>query len=621
MTLDEMKALYTKANDVYNNNEDGWLLLTDEEFDSLERKIKKKDPTWKGLRATGAKVNKKVAVRLPYYAPSLSKVYPEALAKWQAKQKAKLIVLMQKLDGSALIGTYRKGRCVFLATRGDGTTGKDISFLIPHLNLPVINYKNEVTLRFEAVVKKKVWKKKWSDQFDNARQMANGLLNRRNAHKAMKDIDMVVLGVYNMSVEDGLVWARAVGFNVVPYRTAAVKGDLCSMVSAERDHAEYDIDGLVGAPPTEIFNYETADRPKWTCAFKLNDDADAVEVKVTSIIWQLSRNNRWTPKIEITPTPMKGVTVTHATAHNAEWMHERGIGVGATIKIVRSGDVIPKIVGVVKKAKVLSFPPGDYQKEGVHFWAIGQHRDAQVREIHHFFSTLGIENIARKGIAKLYDGGFTKVLDHIESYGKRMWGYTKAGMGTAMTAKIYADTGRVLTDEGVTLLQLMVASNCFESFGERKLQMIERHFMKLGDKDPLKTFVKTPNVRLVTKHHQASVVAIKGMGEISAQQFFDGLLRFKEWFRPIVALKLIKIRAPEAPKTKKAIKGDLSGVIISFTGYRDKAQEAALKARGAEIVAFGGRTQVLIYKAGGKASTKIDKARAKGVIVKTYKDM
>ena len=101
MKLDEMKALYTKANDVYNNNEDGWLLITDAEFDALEKKTKKADPDWEGLRATGAKVNKKVAVKLPHFMPSLSKVYPENLPKWRAKQKVKQWLMMQKLDGSA----------------------------------------------------------------------------------------------------------------------------------------------------------------------------------------------------------------------------------------------------------------------------------------------------------------------------------------------------------------------------------------------------------------------------------------------------------------------------------------------------------------------------------------
>lgn len=622
MNIDEMKKLYTKANKVYNNDPNGKLLMTDSEFDTLERRIKKVDPEWTGLRATGAKVNKKVEVRLPHFMPSLSKVYPEDLAKWRAKQKVKLWLMMHKLDGSALIGTYRKGRCVFLATRGDGTLGKDISFLIPFLNLPVIKEKSEVSLRFEAVVKKEVWAKKWAETFDNARQMANGLLNRRNEHKGMRDISMVVLGVYDRSVLAGLQWARSQGFDTVRCEIVRITYNFEELLTTMREQAEYDIDGAVLAPPDADFQYESADRPKWTAAFKVNDDASAVETRVVDVIWQLSRTNRWTPKIEIAPTKMKGVTVTYATAHNAEWLHERKIGIGAVVKVVRSGDVIPKIVGVVKAAKKLPYPPGSYEKAGVHYYAIGQHKEAEVREIYHFFSTLGIENIARKSLDKLYDAGFTKTIDHIVAYGRRMAGYTEAGMGDAMTAKIYADMGRVLTDNGITLLQLMNASNCFESFGERKLTLVQNHYMKKGDKDPLKVFLQMND----QQHGLAwkDIVAdkkIKGMAESSARQFLEGMVRFKEWFRPIHKTKLIKIVPPVVSAQKKKVVGKLTGQKVSFTGYRNAEHEAAIEAMGGEVVPFGGKTTLLLYKAGGKSSSKIDKARAKGLAVSTFEEL
>lgn len=67
MSLATDKALYRAANMVYNNDPNGKLILTDDEFDALEHKIRKADPTWEHLRATGAKVNKKVEVRLPHY--------------------------------------------------------------------------------------------------------------------------------------------------------------------------------------------------------------------------------------------------------------------------------------------------------------------------------------------------------------------------------------------------------------------------------------------------------------------------------------------------------------------------------------------------------------------------
>lgn len=620
-TLDAKKKLYLKGNKAYNNDPNGKLVMTDAEFDKLEREIKKADPTWDGLRATGAKVNKKTEVKLTHFMPSLSKVYPEDLDKWRAKQKSKRWLWMQKLDGSALQAVYSKGRCQKLATRGDGTFGKDISFLIPFLNLPTIKERGTFVLRLEAVVARRVWLKRWRADFDNARQMANGLLNRRNEHPGMRDISMVVLGVYDKSVLAGLTWAAAQGFTVVKHAIIKIDDDFEALLAASREGAEFDLDGGVLAPPEAMFEYENADRPKWTAAFKVNDESGAIEAVVKSVIWQLSKVNRWTPKVEIEPTKLGAVVVTYATAHNAKWMTERGIGKGAVVKLVRGGDVIPKIVGVTKKAKIASVPPGDYQMEGVHYYAIGQHKEADVREIHHFMTVLGIEHLASKSIAKLYDTGTTSVYDHLNSYGQRMRGFLDAGIGKAMTAKIYGEFERVLHDEGVTLLKLMNASNCFESFGERKLAMIEQHFLKQGEADPLKAFVKMAPKTLMDERNWYTVTQIKGMGEASARQFFEGVVRFKEWFLPILKTKLIKINTPEVAKKKKVAKGELSGEFVSFTSYRNAEHEAAVEARGAEIIKYGAKTTILLYKKGGKVSNKIEAARAKGVKVCTFDEL
>lgn len=622
MALDELKKLYARANKVYNNDPNGKLVMTDDEFDALERKIRKVDHAWTGLRATGAPVNKKVEVRLPHFMPSLAKIYPEKLEKWRAKQKTKLWLMMQKLDGSALIGTYRKGRCVFLATRGDGTLGKDISFLIPFLNLPAVKEKSEFSLRFEAVVLNKVWAKKWKSDFDNPRQMANGLLNRRTEHPGMKDICLVVLGVYDKPLMAGFKWALDQGFTVVVHRIVKLGDDFAELLAAERGQAETDIDGLVLAPPEAVFQYSSADRPKWTVAIKVNDESGAVLATVSKIIWQVSRTGRWTPKIYIEPMRIGSVMVKNCTAHNAQWMNDRGIGVGAVVKLVRAGDVIPKIVGVQTRAKKLSVPDGAYTLQGVHYVESERSRDADVREIHHFFATLGIEHIAAKTVAKLYDGGFTSVLHHLKSYGIRMTGYTEAGMGRAMTGKIYGECSRVFHDEGVTILKLMNASNCFESFGERKLQMIENHYRDhLGDPNALATYVKSPMAFLMNEKNWVSVTSIKGVGDASARQFFEGVMRFKMWLSPILKTKLIKINKPEAPIKKKKVGGDLAGQFVTFTGYRDLTHEQAVTDRGAEVVSFGSKTTILIYKQGGKMSTKLDKARDKGVRVLTFKEL
>jgi NAD-dependent DNA ligase len=146
--------------------------------------------------------------------------------------------------------------------------------------------------------------------------------------------------------------------------------------------------------------------------------------------------------------------------------------------------------------------------------------------------------------------------------------------------------------------------------------MIENHFLK-RDPDPLKSFVKQP----IVHWDKVKIKAIKGMGEASADQFLEGLERFKAWLLPILKTKLVKINAPAAPVKKRAIKGDLSGEFVSFTGYRDADHEAAVEARGAEVIKYGAKTTILVYKKGGKASSKIEAAKTKGIRVTTFEDL
>ncbi len=302
MTLIEKKKLYKKANAAYFNDQP---IMTDADFNRLELAIAKEDPDWKELKKTGAKVGKKVAIKLHKLMPSLAKCYPETIAKWIAKQKSKILLALHKLDGSALQGRYRNGRCFQLATRGDGTTGKDISFLIPFLKLPVITDKSEVTLRMEAVMSNAVFNKKWlrkseddKDGFDNPRNAVNGLLNRTSRHTAMADIDMVVLGVYGKTMQEGLKWAHKQGFLTATRKEVATDSDNWeALLIQARTASLYDIDGLVLVPPDQVFDYDSADRPKWTTAYKVNDDEGAVEVTVLKIIEQISRNDRISPKI------------------------------------------------------------------------------------------------------------------------------------------------------------------------------------------------------------------------------------------------------------------------------------------------------------------------------------
>lgn len=608
MTLDEKKKLWIKANKAYNNKTE---IMSNAKFDALEQAIHKADPEWLKAQGTGAKVDKKVEVALVEFMPSLHKVYPEKLEKKAVNKK--IHVIMDKLDGSALEIVYERGLPSKAITRGDGEFGGDISFLLPHLNIPKrIATKNFTVLRCEAVMKAKTFTSKYADQAENARSLVNGALNRMKPSPALKHIDIVILGVYHQSIEDGLLFAAKQGFDIVRYGKHKVS-DAPKLLSERRKSSLYDMDGLVLTEADSMFEYESKDKPKWIWAYKENESVeDATKAVVKHIIWQESRKGLLVPKIEIKPIRLGGTTVTFATAHNAKWMIDRGIGPGAVVQIVRSGDVIPKIVGVVKKGKI-QLPGVDHVLQGVHFVAIERTAEADVRAIHHFFTTMGIEFIAAKTIEKLHEAGLTHVVHHLADYGVKLTRYHKAGISSKMCAKIYAEYSRVFSD-GVLLRDLMIASNTMAAgIGERKLKAIEAHYKDVPN--ILAELVKGKEAFI-----RMRVSKVPGFKDRSLGLLIDSIANFRPWLRHVLKLKHIKVRKPERTVEKKVVKGKLMGQKVSFTGYRDATEEHWIEHNGGLVVPFSAQTQILLYRPTGKASTKVIKAADRGIACLEFKD-
>lgn len=609
MNIKEMKALYLKANRAYHNT--GKKVMEDTEFDKLETKIRKADPEWDQLKRTGVPVeNKKTEVALEFFMPSLRKFYPDKIDKWLEKNGDETIV-MAKLDGSAVQLTYNKGLPVKLITRGNGTRGGDISFLLPYLKLPIVTVKTKMVFRCEAVMRESIFQKKYAEEFENARNMVNGILNRKTPHKALNDIDIVILGLYGSTVLKGLNNASSLGFSVVDHDVERIN-TISRLLKTFNKECEYKMDGLVLCKQNALFEYDNADKPKWAIAYKENEAiADAAQAKVLRIIWQDSMNSRLIPKIEIEPIRIGGVTVTYVTCHNAKWMVDRCIGPGAIIQVVRSGDVIPKIVGVVKKGK-LQMPKVEHKLVGVHFIASVRSEESAVRELHKFFKTLGIEFIARATIDTLWGAGMCRPQDYMTLW--RNFNATRLqslGLGKAMSVKIYAELDRVFKP-GVLLRDLMVASNCFGvGIGERKLKAIEAHHK--ASPNILAYFVKAGG----NKQSFLELQFVPGFSEKSAQLIVDGMPAFVPWL--LEALKYIKIRTPVV-KTNKAKSKALEGCVVSFTTYRDKVHEQFITENGGEVINFGSKTTHLIYKDGTKVNSKIEKAKASGIKVLSFKD-
>lgn len=628
MTLDEKKALYTKAMWAYHNEKRQ--IITDKEFDKLEDLIREEEPTWDKLGKTGVRTfDRKMEVTLTEFMPSLEKHYPDAIQKGLNRIDPKYSLVMDKLDGTALQLRCEDRKPYSLTTRGDGTLGRDVSYFIPALietgRIPAeIDRDGTVVLRLEGVMKKETFAKKWSvealgekDGQDNARQLCNGVFLRKEPGPELADIDLKVLGVYGMNLVDGFIWASVNGFDIVNCETVDLTEESPEDIASEhlkewlderRAEGFYEIDGLVVTDVSFVLNYATADKPKAIWAFKVNADDQADEVVVQDIEYAKTRTGKISIVARIPPTRMDGVMVERVTVHNAAWMLERNIGIGSVIKVLRSGGVIPKIVDVLEPGEFKA-PPWPYKQVGRFYMvdtptggiganAVAPDKDIAIAQIRFFVTTLGIELLAEKTIEKLYDVGLCGAADYIDLMrGGRDEMRAKllsSGLGDGQAANIIAELARVL-DDRINLKTLMVASGCMEGgIGSRKLSSLEEYGISM---DALMT--------MSVLEIKDTIQQIDGWSDKTITALTAGMHRFNLWFMQVE--DAIKTDGSLPVKAQKA--GGLIGKKICFTGYRSQEQTDIIEAQGGEIAAsFSGSTDVLLYKFDGKKSSKVEKA-------------
>jgi len=622
--LEDKKALYLKARDQYYN--EGSSLLTDADFDALEDEIRELDPKWKALHETGIAVDKKREIQLHEPMPSLDKVksdVPEGVERWlqKAAEVHPEVHVSEKIDGSSIQGVWVKGKLKKLATRGDGTSGKDISGFIPYINLPleIPEARNipEMVVRFEAAMPIEKYLRSFQGNYDSDRALASAILNRQDVHPALRHIDFVALRCLRpaLGVAQGLEWFKQIGFKVPRSKVFPISRltpqKLADLTATLKGNSKYTLDGLVLFTCSQKKEHLiTADRPKLGRAFKLNDMEGALETTIVDIVWNPSSFGIVVPKAIIKPIKFGNVTVKQAALHNPAWAKARGAGIGAKVKVIRSGDIIPKIVEVLEPAPLeIPLEKGtwrwDASKVNIELTDPSKNPAVLSKQFARFFSKLGLDDVALGLASKLVDAGYTSTsqLPHLT-----VSDLLKLPGVKSSAAKIARQLSRVQGGE-FDVICLMMASGSFErGLGETRLDTLWSVKPELFDKSYLKSLG-----RGWKSHVESEASAVAGVGPVAAGKFAEGLKPFWIWVRESGAC--IKPRESAAPPKD----GPLSGQVFSWTGYRDEDEENFVRSQGGQVAAFKlSQTTTLFYRVGGKASTKVDKARLHGIQTMTF---
>lgn len=368
--IQELADQVTALRDAYYQ---GSPLVADAEYDAIEDELRglieanpELAPDPNPLEQVGAPNVLHAPIRHSRPMLSLEKATrPEQVEAFFDRFPGQPVVVMPKLDGLSLALVYEDGRLARAITRGDGTTGDDVTVLVRALADGVperVDAPGRVEVRGEAVMLRSTFAAYNTAHPDrpliNPRNAAAGTLRAKDpatvAERRLRffAFDLDAPESVGTDLEDGL---RTLGFTVADMRhcdDAAAAQAVIGTIEAQRNDLDYDLDGAV----LRLANRDAyaaagtrSSSPRGALAFKF-----AAEEKTTvlsDVLWDVGKTGKIAPVAHLEPVFVGGTTVTRATLANQEVIRARGIKIGDTVLVRRAGDVIPFVAGVLDTSK------------------------------------------------------------------------------------------------------------------------------------------------------------------------------------------------------------------------------------------------------------------------------
>jgi DNA ligase (NAD+) len=368
--IDSLAARLTELRDAYYRGEP---LVADADFDALEDELRALlaehpdlTPDPNPLEQVGAPAALHAPVRHSRPMLSLEKATkPEQVSAFFERFPGQPVVVMPKLDGLSLALVYERGRLARAVTRGDGTTGDDVTVLVRALADGVpekIAADGRVEVRGEAVMLRSTfaaYNKAHPDKpLINPRNAAAGTVRAKDpavvAERRLRffAFDLDTTDGAHADLEQGL---KTLGFDAADMRhtgDAAAAQAVIEEIETHRNELDYDLDGAV-LRLADRNAYAAAgtrsNSPRGALAFKF-----AAEEKTTllnDVIWDVGKIGKVAPVAVLEPVFVGGTTVTRATLANQEVIRARDVRIGDTVLVRRAGDVIPFVAGVLDASK------------------------------------------------------------------------------------------------------------------------------------------------------------------------------------------------------------------------------------------------------------------------------
>ncbi len=562
-----------------------------------------------------------------------------------------------KIDGSSIALTYEDGVLVRAATRGDGTTGEDVTVNMRTVRDVPLRLRegalaaiapgtDALELRGEVYMPKKSFEvlnaaavTEGRPPFANPRNAAAGSLRQKDARVTQgRDLSTFMYAIADEGALDIagqwelLQWLREAGFHVNPdvklCETAEEVRGFCRTAIERRDALPYEIDGVVvkvNSFARQAAMGFTARAPRWAIAFKFPPEEKTTLLRDITV--QVGRTGALTPVAELEPVSVAGSTVARATLHNLDEVHRKDVRVGDTVIVRKAGDVIPEVLGPVlslrsPEARIWEMPsacpscgsPVVRDEGEVAFRCISIDCPAQALErLLHWASrgALDIDGMGEEIVSRLVESG--RVAD-VADY------YSLTEDELAATS-----TGRVNKDGDIIRLGHTIAAKLVAAIEASKSRPFARVLFGLG----IRHVGKTTAELLADAFPSMEALAAAGEGELAEVNGIGPKVAHGVWlfFRTPDNVSVIErlraagvTMAAEAMAPGEEVPQVLSGLTFVLTGTlaasgmtRDEAG-ARLRAMGAKVSGSVSKKTSFVV-AGESAGSKYDKAVSLGVPV------
>ena len=333
-------------------------IVSDTVFDEIYSKAKELYPSNPFFLSVGSEVRGS-KVQLPIPLGSMTEAKEGDMAKWMPYGH---YCISNKLDGISCLLAYVDGELKIAYTRGDGFSGQDITRTIKQLS----NVPKTLTETFTGYVRGEViipkvdiqkcideLKEETGKEYKNGRNLCAGQLNAEVANKAfIKYAHFVSYNIHNWDDETHKMFEKLsqLGFETTHWMVSdnvmMTDDYLRSIIKGVKENYEYECDGIICTmeiTDDDHQGFETGTlNPKNSRKVKLGlKDYNTKECEVIGIKWQIGKNYKFTPVIQITPIELNGVTVSNVTGHNFKFLIENNIRIGSKGLVTRAGDVIP----------------------------------------------------------------------------------------------------------------------------------------------------------------------------------------------------------------------------------------------------------------------------------------